>query len=328
MRQAGAKRGLADASLGGEQVEGLRSVAELLAAGTRPVREVWIATGPADAGDTRRGLDRRAPTRGGPSRQAPPRRELAEIEQLARARDVRLRRVAPARLGEQARTMAPQGVIAFAAPLVAVALSDLCSRTAAPAPGAGGATSPRGSRRAAQGSGAPVQPFLLVVDGVTDPGNLGALLRSAAATGVTGIVLARHRAVRVTPAVTKAAAGSIEHLRFALVGGVPAALAELGRRGLWSVGLDPQAPASLFSASLGFDPVGPIALVLGAEGRGLSRLARERCDALVAIPQLADVASLNVSVAGALACFEVMRRRGTDPSAAAPEPTVGLEPTT
>jgi 23S rRNA (guanosine2251-2'-O)-methyltransferase len=149
-------------------------------------------------------------------------------------------------------------------------------------------------------------PLLVVLDGVTDPHNLGALLRSALCAGATGAVLPRHRAVHVTPAVTKAAAGCIEHLPMALVPGVPATLRRLVRNRVWTVGLDPTAPASLFDLALASDPV---ALVLGAEGSGLSHLVRQRCDTVVAIPQTARVASLNVSTAAAVACFEVSRRR-------------------
>jgi 23S rRNA (guanosine2251-2'-O)-methyltransferase len=112
--------------------------------------------------------------------------------------------------------------------------------------------------------------------------------------------------VHVTPAVTKAAAGAVEHLPMALVGGVPAALARLRDQGVWVVGLDGGGPTSLFDLNLADEAV---ALVLGAEGAGLYRLARQRCDVVASIPLHGHLASLNVSVAGALACFEVARRR-------------------
>ena len=116
---------------------------------------------------------------------------------------------------------------------------------------------------------------------MTDPGNLGAILRSAECAGVTGAILPRHRAVHVTPAATKAAAGAVEHLPMAVVGGLPAAIADLRRAGVHVVGLDGAADTSLYDLA-GAD--GPVCLVLGAEGRGLSRLVRERCDEVVAIP--------------------------------------------
>ncbi|MGH9104032.1 MAG: TrmH family RNA methyltransferase, partial [Acidimicrobiales bacterium] len=247
-----------DDELGGDQVEGRRSVRELLLAGSRPVRDVWMAD------------------------DLEPSALLAEIAELALQRRVPLRRVAQARLAAEARTEVPQGVLAHAAPITE---------------GDPGEMSRRRGRRA---------PFLVVLDGVTDPHNLGALLRTAEAAGVTGVLLPRHRSVHVTPAVTKAAAGAVEHVVMALVAGVPAALSALSEAGVWSVGLDPSAPASLFDLDLGPEPV---ALVLGSEGRGLGRLAGRRCDVLARIPQQGRSSSLNVAAAAAVACFEVARRR-------------------
>ncbi|HEV8625376.1 MAG TPA: 23S rRNA (guanosine(2251)-2'-O)-methyltransferase RlmB [Acidimicrobiia bacterium] len=148
--------------------------------------------------------------------------------------------------------------------------------------------------------------LLLALDGVTDPRNLGAILRTAEGAGATGVILPRRRSVHVTPAVTKAAAGAVEHLPIALVSGIPALLERAGRAGVWAVGLDERGPGDLFSLELATEPV---VLVLGAEGRGLSRLARERCDVLVRIPMLGRVSSLNVATAASLAAYEVARRR-------------------
>ena len=144
------------------------------------------------------------------------------------------------------------------------------------------------------------------MDGVTDPGNLGALLRTAECSGVTGIVLPKHRAVHITPTVTKSAAGAVEYLPMALVGGLPNAINELRAAGVWVIGLDMGGDTDLFNLTVADEPV---CLVMGAEGKGLSRLVRERCDAVVSIPLLGELASLNVSAAGALACYEVTRRR-------------------
>ena len=148
--------------------------------------------------------------------------------------------------------------------------------------------------------------FLLALDGVTDPRNLGAILRTAEGAGATGVLLPRRRSVHITPAVTKAAAGAVEHLPIALVSGIPALLERAGRAGVWTVGLDERGPGDLFSLELATEPV---VLVLGAEGRGLSRLARERCDVLVRIPMLGRLPSLNVATAASLAAYEVARRR-------------------
>lgn len=208
---------------------------------------------------------------------------LDDIRELAAEARVLIKEVGRGKLDAAARTDAPQGVIAFARPLPDVALEALL--------------------RGRPGGGA---PFLIVSDGITDPGNLGALLRSAECAGVTGIVLPQHRAVHITPTVTKAAAGAVEHLPMALVGGVPAAIKELRSNDVWVIGLDERAEKPIWDLGLGDAPV---ALVLGAEGHGLSRLVRERCDELVAIPMRGRLASLNVGTAGALACFEVARGR-------------------
>jgi 23S rRNA (guanosine2251-2'-O)-methyltransferase len=150
-------------------------------------------------------------------------------------------------------------------------------------------------------------PFLVAVDGVTDPGNLGALLRSAEGAGASGVILPKHRAVHVTPTVAKAAAGAVEHLPMAVVPGLPAALSRAKQLGCWIVGLDDAAARSLFE----LDDLGrePVVLVLGAEGAGLSRLVRSRCDIVVSIPMRGRLASLNVAAAAALACYEVARQR-------------------
>ncbi len=151
--------------------------------------------------------------------------------------------------------------------------------------------------------------FLVLLEGVTDPQNLGAILRSAECAGVTGVAVPRHRSVHVTPAVTKAAAGAIEHLQMALVAGMPSALQELGRLGVMTVGLDERGTASLYDLDLASRPV---ALVLGSEGSGLSPLSRRRCDVLCKIPVGGEIPSLNVSAAAAVACFEVARQRGRE----------------
>ena len=149
-------------------------------------------------------------------------------------------------------------------------------------------------------------PFLLLLDGVTDPGNLGAILRSAECAGVTGVVLPRHRAAGVTATVTKSAAGAIEHLRMTRVGGLPKALARMAEEGVWSVGLDAGGDAPIHQLTVADQPV---ALVMGAEGTGLSRLVRERCDTIAHIPLAGVLGSLNVSAAAAVALFEVARCR-------------------
>ena len=259
-----ARRGSArpEKSLGGDQVEGRQAVRELLVAGSRKVHEIWVSSDP-DRNEV-----------------------IGDIIDIARSMRIQVTDVARARLDRQARSEAPQGVIAFAAPLEETDLDQLTRRR----------TGSRGG-----------QPFLVALDGVTDPGNLGALLRCCDGAGVTGVILPRHRAVHVTPTVAKAAAGAIEHIPMAVVGGLPAALARLTQAGIWVVGLDDDADRGLFE--LGDLAAEGICLVLGAEGAGLSRLARERCDLVVSIPMRGRLSSLNVSAAGALAVYEVARHR-------------------
>lgn len=208
---------------------------------------------------------------------------LADLVELAEELRVPVKTVSRAKLDGAARTDSPQGVVAHAAPLPEADLDDLVR------PGSDG-----------------TKPFLVAVDGVTDPGNLGALLRSAECAGVTGVLLPRHRAVHVTATVTKAAAGAIEHVPMALVGGLPATLERLKKAGLWIVGLDGSGSTPLHELPFANDPV---VLVLGAEGTGLSRLVRERCDVLAAIPLRGRLGSLNVAAAAAIATYEVARHR-------------------
>ncbi len=220
---------------------------------------------------------------------------LREIGTLARAGHVPVRLVTQRQIQQLQGSEAPQGVIALADPLTEVDLSDLVG------------SAPSGTRLA-RGSEAETAPFLVVVDGVTDPQNLGALLRSAECAGVSGVVLPRHRSVHVTPTVTKVAAGAVEHVRIAVVPGVPGALQELERLGVWTVGLDERGPVPIFHLALSD---GPIALVVGAEGKGLAPLSRQRCDVLGRIPLHGSIDSLNVSAAAAVAMFEVARQRTT-----------------
>jgi 23S rRNA (guanosine2251-2'-O)-methyltransferase len=154
-------------------------------------------------------------------------------------------------------------------------------------------------------------PFLVAVDGVTDPGNLGAIIRSCDGAGVSGVLLPRHRSVHVTPTVAKASAGAVEYVPMALVPGLPAALRQLSERGVWVVGLDDGADRSLYE--IGTLATEPICVVLGAEGAGLSRLVRERCDSIVSIPMAGRVSSLNVSTAAAISLYEISRLRQNVP---------------
>ncbi len=259
VRRDGAPAPKVEKHLGGEQVEGRQAVRELLIAGRRKVRELWIATELEES------------------------EVIGDIIDIARSQRVQITDVNRKRLDMAARSEAPQGVIAWAAPLTETPFDDLVKRR----PGR--------------------SPFLVALDGVTDPGNLGAIIRSADGAGVTGVILPRHRAVHVTPTAAKAAAGAIEHVPMSLVAGLPNALQRMRDAGIWVVGLDDAGDRSLFD--LGDLAAEGICMVMGAEGAGLSRLVRERCDLIVHIPMRGRLSSLNVSNAAALALYEVARHR-------------------
>src|SRR5262249_28536744 len=146
---------------------------------------------------------------------------------------------------------------------------------------------------------------LLVLDGIEDPHNLGALIRTAEAAGVDGLVIPERRATGVTATVAKASAGASEHLPIAKVTNLGRAVEDVKSRNIWTVGLDERAPKMYDE----LDYVMDCALVLGAEGHGLHEQIRKKCDFLVSIPMLGKVPSLNVSVAGGIVMYEVARQR-------------------
>jgi 23S rRNA (guanosine2251-2'-O)-methyltransferase len=150
-------------------------------------------------------------------------------------------------------------------------------------------------------------PFYLVLDHLQDVQNLGTLLRTAEAMAVTGVLLPDRRAAGITPAVVNASAGAVEHLRIALVGNLVQAIGRLKAANIWVVGLDAGPGAIPLNR---VDLSGPLALVVGAEGPGLSRLVREQCDWLLAIPMYGRVASLNAAVAGSVALIAARQARG------------------
>ena len=238
--------------MGGEDVEGRRAVLELLRAGTREVRSVWVSQG-AEPDET--------------------------IDEIVAAAGSKLRMVSPESLRATAQTDAPQGVLARAEPLRS---ADLDALLADP------------------------QAFLVALDGVTDPRNLGAIVRAAETAGVTGIVMPKHRSAPVSATAAKTAAGAIEYVPMALVGGIPAALERAKRAGVWCIGLDGDGRQTLTDLAFATEP---LALVLGAEGRGLATLTKKRCDAVVRIPMRGTLTSLNVATAAAVACHEIARRR-------------------
>lgn len=149
-------------------------------------------------------------------------------------------------------------------------------------------------------------PLILVLDEITDPNNLGACLRSADAASVDVVIIPKDRAVGLNTTVRKVASGAAEVIKLVTVTNLARCLQELKKQGIWLVGTDENADQSLYDSEL----TGPLALVMGAEGRGLRRLTREKCDFLVSIPMTGTVNSLNVSVATGIVLFEAVRQRG------------------
>jgi 23S rRNA (guanosine2251-2'-O)-methyltransferase len=158
--------------------------------------------------------------------------------------------------------------------------------------------------------GARAVPLILVLDGIEDPHNLGAILRSADATGVDGVVIQARRSAARSGVAAKASAGAVAHVKIAEVVNIARALEELKELGVWTVGLAGEAPMAYDA----IDFSSPTAIVLGAEGQGLRRLVRDKCDLMASIPMHGHVGSINVSVAAGVVLFEAIRqrRRSTD----------------
>jgi 23S rRNA (guanosine2251-2'-O)-methyltransferase len=209
---------------------------------------------------------------------------LKEIITLAESARVPVEEIDRRRLDDMSSTSAPQGVVARVAPYPYLSLGELLDSLK-------GATS----------------PMVLVLDGVEDPRNLGSLIRTADATGMHAVVVAKHRSAAVTPVVASASAGAVEHVKLARVPNIAESLRRLKDAGLWVFGAREDADNPYYKADMGL----PLAIVLGGEGKGLSRLTVELCDFLISIPMSGNVSSLNVSVAGAVLMFEAAMRRGS-----------------
>lgn len=208
---------------------------------------------------------------------------LAEILRLARERGAKVREAPRQRLDRLGGTDRHQGVVAVVADYRYREVEDLLA--------------------VARSRGEP--PLIVVLDGVEDPMNLGAIVRSAHALGAHGLVVARDRAAGVTPAAAKASAGALEHCAVARVTNIARTLENLKESGLWSVALDSAGPAELSSLDL----AGPVALVVGGEGAGVRPLVRKSCDHVARIPMAGEVGSLNASASAAVALYEVLRQR-------------------
>jgi len=208
---------------------------------------------------------------------------IREVEALAETHRIPLERVAAERLAAMAGGGTHQGVCARVGSYPWVGLEEILTST--PLFDGG--------------------HFLLLLDQVTDPRNLGAAVRSAVSFGVDGVLLPRDRSAMPGPSACKTSAGAVEHARMARVTNVSAALGVLKQRGLWVFGLDAGADTALYNVDLR----GPVALVIGGEERGIRPLVRQRCDLLLTIPRIGPVLSLNAAAAATVAMYEVFRQR-------------------
>jgi len=206
---------------------------------------------------------------------------IQKISQLCRTAGVPVRTMPRDQLTRLARTANHQGVVAVTAEKQYADLDDLLARK-------------RGEHS-----------FLAVLDGIEDPHNLGAIIRTAEGAGVDGLIIPERRASGVTATVVKSSAGASEYLPIAKVTNISRTLEELKERNIWTVGLDERGKQLYYEVDYKMD----CALVLGAEGHGMHEQIRKRCDFLVSIPMLGKIASLNVSVAAAVVMYEIARQR-------------------
>ena len=216
---------------------------------------------------------------------------LEDIVQLARRNGVAVRFEDRAQVDRAAGSREHQGVVALLATHGAISLEELLQQRSAGRPG-----------------------LLVLLDGVEDPHNLGAIIRTALAAGASGVLLPERRSAGLTDAVSRVSAGAVAHLPVARVGNVSRAIADLKEAGYWIVGLDERSDRRYSDTDLR----GPVAFVLGGEGKGLHQLVRERCDFVVSIPTEGPVRSLNVSVAAGIVLFEAVRQRAAPPPARKP----------
>lgn len=208
---------------------------------------------------------------------------VTRLRELARQGGVPVKVVPRARIQDMARTRGHQGVVATVTTFSYASLDELI------------AISRRSDR----------SPLLVVAAGVEDPHNLGAMIRVAESAGAHGLVIPQRRSAAVTPAVSRVAAGAVEHLPVARITNLGRAVDTLKEAGIWVYGAEPGAGIRYWEADL----KGPVALVLGGEHRGIPRLVREKCDGLISIPSVGQTGSLNVSQAAAIVIYEVVRQR-------------------
>lgn len=208
---------------------------------------------------------------------------VSEIAALAKERGIVVQYVERAKIESLAGGHRHQGVLAYVAPVPYAELDDIL--------------------KAAEEKGE--APFLVLLDELEDPHNLGALLRTADATGVHGILIPKRRSVSLNATVAKTSAGAVEYVPVARIGNIAQTLKKLKEKGFWVAGADMDGEKAYYEADL----TGPLVLVVGSEGRGMSRLTKDACDFIVSMPMVGRINSLNASVAGSILMYESMRQR-------------------
>ena len=209
---------------------------------------------------------------------------INKIVGIARDKNIMIQNVDRSKLDSMSDTNAHQGVIAIAASYTYKTVEDILelSRVKGEA------------------------PFIIVLDEIEDPHNLGAIIRTAECAGAHGVIIPKRRSVGVTAIVAKTSAGAIEHLPVAKVTNISATIEMLKKENIWVYGADVEGENYYYEKDLR----GPIALVIGNEGKGMSRIVKEKCDFLIKIPVLGNVSSLNASVASSILTYDVVRQRG------------------
>jgi 23S rRNA (guanosine2251-2'-O)-methyltransferase len=208
---------------------------------------------------------------------------LAQIESMADARGVLIKRIGASDFKTLTGTIGHQGAAAMVSLYPRVTVQDILQTV----------------------QGEDEKRFLLILDNIQDPQNLGAIIRTALCVGIHGVIVPKDRSASPTPAVSKASAGALEHIRLVRVTNLVQTIKYCKTSGLWVIGLQKDAAQSIYAADLS----GPIALVLGGEQKGMRRLVKKNCDFLISIPQRGAFNSLNASVAAAIALYEAFRQR-------------------
>lgn len=212
-----------------------------------------------------------------------PSRRLEEIESSARNQHIQVHRVNNQEIKKVTGTDAHQGVAATVSVYPVIDIDDLIIHC----------------------KDQQHHPFFLLLDTIVDPQNLGALIRTAVCAGVDGIIIPKDRSAGLTPAVSRASAGALEHCMISKVTNLSTTITELKKEGIWIAGMDRDAAQLVFEADLKT----PVAIVIGSEGKGIRPLVKKSCDFLISIPQTKEIDSLNASAAGAVVMYEVYRQR-------------------